>query len=144
MKRTILLPVFACLLVSASSLAEDERISFQTFWGHFRDAVVNNDRERVAGLTRFPFETQGVSDDDPVQLHGRRAFLALFDDLVGTAVYIVEHDHLVTKPMIDIIGERVEIDESHLLTEDIARVEDFEFGRVDGHWRFTRAYTDEP
>jgi len=45
--------------------------------------------------------------------------------------------------MIYIIRERREIDDSHLLTDEFARVEGFEFSRIDGQWRFTRAYIEE-
>jgi len=48
---------------------------FAAYWPEFREAVASGDRDKIAALTRFPFETRGDSDDDPVRKLDREKFL---------------------------------------------------------------------
>jgi hypothetical protein len=56
--------------------------SFERFWMVFRQAVLAGDKDRVASMTRFPFETRGTMDDDPVKTHDRASFLRILDRLL--------------------------------------------------------------
>ncbi|WP_168879280.1 hypothetical protein [Rhizobium sp. P28RR-XV] len=50
---------------------------FQSFWAHFRQAVMNDDIAAIEALTVFPLKTKGQLDDDPVKAIGKRAFAPL-------------------------------------------------------------------
>ena len=48
--------------------------NFQKFWLTFRKAVIENDTLKIAELTRFPFETRGEMDTDPIVKFDRTNF----------------------------------------------------------------------
>jgi len=135
---------FACWLLVAGSFAQDRQASFQIFWNQFRTAVLSGDKVRVANLTHFPFETRGPTDNDPVRRYQRKAFIGLYDGLLKQPIYFLEGGKSISKTMRSVIEEKVEIRDRDVLTDNFARIEDFEFKRLNGHWRFTRAYTEEP
>jgi len=51
---------------------------FQSFWGLFRKAVMNNDTKTIDAMVVFPLKTKGDLDDDPVKAIGKPAFGPLF------------------------------------------------------------------
>lgn len=115
--------------------------SFENYWPVFHTAIQNNDREKVASLTRFPFETRGDSDDDPVKKLGRDQFMQALDSLLN------EDPGLL---MTGKETQREHIARSAKLTarqyssgDESARVGVFQFEKQDGRWWFTRAYITE-
>ncbi|MDB4985726.1 MAG: hypothetical protein JWN04_904 [Myxococcaceae bacterium] len=63
-----------------SPLTSRERL--EVFWLAFRTAVAWGDKEAIADLARFPFETRGSDDSNPVREHDRAALIAMLDKLL--------------------------------------------------------------
>jgi hypothetical protein len=49
-------------------------MDFQSFWGNFRQAVMNDDTAAIEAMVNFPLKTKGELDDDPVRAIGKPAF----------------------------------------------------------------------
>lgn len=109
---------------------------FQNFWNEFRTAVMNNDTAKVAMLTRFPFETRGEMDWDPVIERDKEWFLKTYQELLN-------HDPGLPQPprtMRAFIEHSSQVTSKDIVVGDWARLGDFEFRRIDGKWWFTFAY----
>jgi hypothetical protein len=122
-----------------STLTAAQGESFERFWAAFRQAILAGDREKVASVTRFPFETRGPSDDDPVRKHNRAAFPALLDSLLAQQSGSVSGG--TTRQLIERTTTPSQRNVAPGAKE--ARVGRFSFENVDGRWWFTRAYTTE-
>jgi len=133
-----------CLLFTACGFTQDRQTSFQSFWDQFRTGVMSGDKTYIADLTRFPFETRGPDDGDPIHHYERKRFIKLYDRLMGELVYAFDdRGKMVNKTMRAVIEEKARVTERDVPSDDFARVENFEFKRLKGKWRFIRAYTEE-
>jgi hypothetical protein len=132
--------VVAVAACSQQASSESTATSFRSFWIQFRTAALSGDSGKVAALTYFPFETRGTLDDSPVQKVGR----VEFDRLLGR---LLEQDPgLRPEPeTMRALLERTTAVEDREVVEGgkTARLGTFVFRRVDGAWRFTRAYVEE-
>jgi len=52
LKRTVVLVI--ALLIPLATFAQQSDADFKTFWGKFKTAVINSDKNAVAGLSKFP------------------------------------------------------------------------------------------
>ena len=127
------------LATSEGGIASAQTDSFERFWAAFRQAILAGDKNKIVAVTRFPFETRGPSDDDPVRKHERAAFRTLVDALLagesgsasgGTTRQLIERTTTLTERNVEPGAKE-------------ARVGRFYFENVAGRWWFTRAYTDE-
>jgi hypothetical protein len=71
----IILPIILALFCVVCSAAEKDS-GYSQYWGEFRQAVLDNDKGKIADLTRFPFEVRGPDDSDPVKKYDTKGFLA--------------------------------------------------------------------
>ncbi|UCE30804.1 MAG: hypothetical protein JSW68_12250 [Burkholderiales bacterium] len=133
----------ALLLFSSACAATGPQTSYQGFWARFRQAVLDDDRDRVVSLMRLPFEVRGPDDAQPVRRLDRAGFLEIYDRLVLQELYLPQGGALVVRTMRALIEQRPDASEDDLLTEGIARFHQFQFERIGDHWRFTRAYLEE-
>lgn len=96
--------------------------------------------ERVASLTRFPFQTRGSLDDSAVETHDRATFLQYLDR------WLEQDSGLGSEPqtMRDLV-ERTRSVTSMPADEgqETARVGSFVFQRSGGTWWFTLAYVED-
>lgn len=109
--------------------------AFAAFWGDFRLAVMYKDMDSLKKLTRFPFETKGRLEEDPVVKRSARDFEALYARMMETDPG--------KSPMKDSMRElvaRVEYPKEGA-TSDRGEVQVgiFVFTKVKGKWLFTRA-----
>ena len=117
--------------------------SFREYWGFFRAAVLVNDQEKVASMTRFPFEVRGVTDSDPTVRYGRDEFLPVYNQLVAQEVLFYMSGKVSVKTMLQVIRDNIEIPAKSCITKSFVRVELFEFKRERGKWFFTAGYLEE-
>ncbi len=66
-KLIILLSVPSYLSCAQQNGKHAQQQSLQEFWTAFRGAVLAGDKNKIASMYKFPFETKGTSDDDPVR-----------------------------------------------------------------------------
>lgn len=137
----LLLPLI--LLISGACSAEESDTGLQSFWADFRQAVLDNDKDKIASMTHFPFEVRGPDDSDPVKHYDRTGFLAIYERLVVQRIYLASAGQFVSKSMRELIGGKSEITPGDFLTKNVIRFQQFEFERIKGRWRFTRAYLEE-
>lgn len=123
-----------------SGLADAQTQSFDRFWAAFRQAVLVGDKTSIASVTRFPFETRGVSDDDPVKKYDRAAFSAVLDTLLAQRSDEGREDETVRQfvTRTTTLPPRTLGDSGN-----DAAVGPFSFVRSDGRWQLTRVYTTE-
>jgi hypothetical protein len=112
------------------------RERFNAYWSQFRSAIERNDKQALAALTRFPFETRGTYDDQPVRKHNAARFVEIIDELL-------EEDAGERKPisMRELILKTTEVT-GNGFSEVQAGVGNFEFLDLRKGWRFVRGYTD--
>lgn len=135
----IILFTLFCLACSANENASDAN----QFWSTFRQAVVDNNKERIASITRFPFEVRGPDDSDPVIRYDRKGFLAIYERLVAQSVYMPSEGKIVPKSMRQLISDKQELSPQDYLTSDAIQFHQFEFERIEGRWYFSRAFLEE-
>lgn len=141
-KRVILILVLWLALVSCG-LAQAPDPAFQAYWSEFRSAVMSGDRQKVAALTRFPFEVRGTHDSDPVVRLSRESFTKNVDRLLEERVHTVSGQRLASRSMREVIAGKPSAAARDLLSARVARVEQFEFVKVDDRWLFATAYAEE-
>lgn len=109
---------------------------FAAYWDRFREAAVNDPRSLVK-LTRFPFITNGETDEDPERAHDQESFLAIVDvllaDDVGGPAPETHREYFI----------RNQMPPPNAVTGDQARVGNFIFFRVDGRWLLSRGFLVE-
>jgi hypothetical protein len=135
--------VLALTFVATACDAQSQGADVDKFWSAFRQAVLANDKNKIAGYTRFPFEVRGGSDSDPVQRLKRDGFLAAYDKLVTQPVYVPVATGIVERTMKQLIEEQTALLPEHQTSASTLRFRQFEFERVKGRWMFTRAYLEE-
>ena len=135
------------LLLSCCALAQqNERKNFegiQQFWTQFRAAILSNDKEKVASLTKFPFEVRGPDDGDPLVYYDKKGFLGILDDILNQPVYQMKGTNIKSTTMGEIVKDKTEVSDADLLSDDFARVELFTFVKEKNRWLFNRAYVEE-
>jgi hypothetical protein len=142
--KTLLTIVLLFALSLGGSFAgstQDETAAkdFQAFWTEFRQAVMANDKEKLASMTRFPFKTRGTMDSDPVKKHAKEAFLNILDKLLRS------DPGLSAEPetMRQLIERQTTVTSKEAPTKSSARIGDFVFEKAQGKWLFTMAFWDE-
>ena len=115
--------------------------SQKAFWDAFRAGVRSNNHKQVADLTRFPLKTRGPMDSDPVETYGRAGFLKVYNKLVRQEVYSNNDAELQSHTMRQIV-------EAQTLTPKLDQgekfsVEQFDFEKLEGKWRFVFAYLED-
>ena len=141
--------VVACLLLFAlsapSSCAQHEARGsslevFQKFWSEFREAALAGNKEKIASLTEFPFETRGQLDESRVMKHDRASFLSILDKLLDQDTGLSPEP----EPMRRLIGRMTRMTAKELGDDgQTARVGGFVFQRIKDRWVFTMAYVEE-
>jgi len=119
------------------NIANASNGEFAVFWPVFRRAVLNKDTLAVLQMTRFPFETRGESDTDPVIRFNQddffRVYRLLLSQWTGLHVSGKQLDMIRTTTNTASINP----------TADWARVSAMEFQKVGGRWKLAFAYLNE-
>lgn len=131
------------IVVGSARSTEVVDSRFATFWAEFRQAVINNDKNKINVLTYFPFEVRGVDDNDVIQLLDERMFNNIYERLVVQMLYLPTGDQIVAKPMRELIYETKSISQEDMGNDKTIRFQQFEFERKNGQWRFVRAFLEE-
>ena len=123
-----------------SGLVAAQTQSFDRFWAAFRQAILAGDKAAIAAVTRFPFETRGTSDDDPVKTYDRAAFPSVLDTLLAQ-----QSDESLAGETVRQFVERTTTLPQRALgdTGDTAVVGPFSFVKTNGRWQLTRVYTSD-
>lgn len=135
--------VVALAMLAAVQLASCTETAGQQFWSEFRQAVIAADEEKIVSITRFPFVVRGPVDSDPVRQYDREGFLAIYEQLLEQDVYLPSKGVIVRHSMRELVLRSQELPADSLVGTEHIRFHQFEFQRLDGRWRFTRAYLDE-
>jgi len=143
MRIFLLILLFGQLTFSAEASQIGDVKEANQFWTAFRRAVLNSKLNQVISLTRFPFEIRGQADWMPVKYYKPGNFRPIFEEVMESPVSILSNGNFVEKSMIEIIIEKKTITAKDWLTPKFIRIEDLEFQRIDGNWRFTGAYLDQ-
>jgi hypothetical protein len=133
-------PLVLVLALLVGSPLSAQSGDIQPFWTEFRQAIKNNDKDKIAAMTRFPFKTRGQTDSDPVTTHSRVSFLKIWNKLMQADPGVdpeadTMRKFVERKPTI--AGEALASEKGY------ARVGNFVFERVQGKWLFTMAFLDE-
>ncbi len=144
MKRIIVVGMLLSAFLGSNSYAQQtvKQLAveeFQGFWSEFRAAVLTNDKEKVASMTRFPFKTRGIDDSDPVTKHSKDSFLKLWDKLLA------QDPGLAQEPdtMWHFIEQKTVVTNKDFgAGSSDTRIANFKFEKVQGKWLFTFAYLD--
>ena len=77
MKKAISL--FMILGLTSFAFAQPEQTEFSSFWHHFKTAVIKNDKNAVAGMVNYPFETYAM--DRTIKTRTKVAFLKRYKEI---------------------------------------------------------------
>ena len=107
--------------------------SFLKFWQTFRQAVIDNDTNKIISLTIFPFKTRGEMDSDPIIKYDRKKFAKVFH------AYLYQSSGDIDGTEFDEIKKTVTPDKKDIYNEQ-ARIGDLEFKVINRQWRLAFAY----
>jgi hypothetical protein len=138
----LVLPLVILLFGVGNSIAQKDS-DITAFWRTFRQAALTSNYDRVASVTRFPFEVRGPDDSDPIKHYNRKAFPVIFKRVLSQPLSLTSEGRIITKSMLEVIEYKTEIIPTDYLTPSIIRVNQLQFTRIDDHWLFTRAYLEE-
>lgn len=105
------------------------------FWAAFKKAVESENYHEILKLSIMPFETRGTMDEDPLIVLDQNAFLVNLNAILTTDPGITASPTTQTKL----------VSQTKALKDEgggFARVGDLVFRKVNGQWKFTRAYID--
>jgi hypothetical protein len=114
---------------------------FAAYWPEFREAVASGDRDKIAALTRFPFETRGDSDDDAVRKLGREEFLRALDSMLNEDPGLLVDGKETQRQYIARSAKLNARD--YTSGDESAHVGVFLFEKHGNRWWFTRAYVSD-
>ena len=105
------------------------------FWTAFQKAVESENYQEILNLSKMPFETRGTMDEDPFIVLDQNAFLVNINAILKTDPGITASPTTQAKL----------VSQTKALKDEgggFARVGDLVFRKVNGQWKFTRAYID--
>ena len=105
------------------------------FWSAFKKAVESENYQTILELSTIPFTTRGSMDDDPLIALDQTAFLANINAILST------DPGITTTPT----TQAKLVSQTKILEDKgggFVRVGDLVFNKVNGQWKFTRAYID--
>ena len=124
------------------------KVQQQTFikpWEGFRQAVIEQDTAKISGFTKFPFETSGPMDSDPIIKYSQKDFSNVFKAFLAETV--LDYDSLQGQVkeinQFEVIRKTI-IPKKEYVTDSLARVGNLEFNKVNNRWYLTFAYLEYP
>ena len=115
----------------------------QQFWSEYRQAVIDNDMNKLADLTQYPLEIRGVDDSQPSTFYKRNQFAEIFTKALQQDVIELNGDQVITKTTKDKIIASETLVESDMMTKDSFRVDQLVFENKNGKWMLVRVYLEE-
>ena len=79
-----IISLFMILGLTPLAFAKPAQSDFNSFWQVFKTAVVNNDKNAVAGMVNYPFETYAY--DRTIKTRTKPAFLKLYKQVLDGEV----------------------------------------------------------
>lgn len=134
----ILLIVPSIVSCARQNSKNNQQQSFQEFWSDFRSAVLADDKNKILSMTKFPFKTRGVSDDDPVVSHDKASFIRILPRLLDQDTGI----SVEPETMRDLIKRTIKVPKDKVNNDAWHRIGDICFENEKGIWSFTFAYFD--
>ena len=131
MNRTAWLAVVAVAALSCASPLQ-AAADFGSFWTMFRRAALENDITTLVTMTRFPLESRGPTDSDPVVRITREEFPQRFRSLLE------QDSGMRAEP--ETLRECIERMVTVNVITGSARVADLAFEQVEGRWWLVRVY----
>lgn len=110
---------------------------FTVFWRTYRQAILNKDTIAIFALTKFPIETRGPMDSDPVVKYPQNIFKKILPIFLALESGISEGTEL------DLIKSTT-VPASDDVSGETARIGNSVFDLVDGQWRLTFLYLHPP
>jgi hypothetical protein len=135
-------PQAAAQVSPSSSPAGSERQaqSFDAFWPAFRSAILSDDVEAVAGMTRFPLEVRGELDRDTVRRAARPELRRLLERVLAADTGLSLREPITNRRLIERIEPPMQPMRGVALSPDSARIAAFAFGRTNAGWRLQQVY----
>jgi hypothetical protein len=131
------------VLAAGGCLADRSSTPAQPFWAEFRQAVLADDMDKIARVTRFPFEVRGPDDSNPIEQYDQAGFQDVYRRLMAQPVYLPLSGVIIAKSMRELIAEQKTLAADDQTTADTFHFHQFEFELSKGRWQFVRAYLEE-
>lgn len=112
---------------------------FHAFLDRFKSAVKEGKTEDIVGMTRFPFETRGEMDSDPVIRFSKKEFFKLLPELLNQYAG-VDLDGTSEQ---ELLLETTDIDQEEIDRRSV-RIGSLVFEKMKTGWKFTFAYVSAP
>ncbi len=137
-QRLVLLCVVSFLASCTGQGGAPDQDAFDVYWQQFRAAVLSNQPEAVADLTRFPFVENGIVPGLESVEHSRASFLSSWNRLMA------QESGNGPATMRDLIASRASLEPGDIAPSGrTAQVGMFEFERTENGWRFTGAFLSD-
>ncbi|MEW6517646.1 MAG: hypothetical protein AB1439_12170 [candidate division FCPU426 bacterium] len=113
---------------------------FHAYWKEFRAASLSLSARKAAAMTQFPFITRGEMDEDPEIPRDREWFERMYPAVLQADPGMRPEP----ETMLQLINRTPQVTErDYAPGSDFARVGLFEFRKINGAWKFVRAYWAE-
>ena len=123
---------------------ENQYSDLDAYWKHFRQAVLSNNRDQLAELTRFPLRVRGTTDLEAEKKIGKAEFPRYIDLLLKQPIYsTASGGGMQSRTLYQMVKEQESLPKKAKVAVSSARFEQFEFALVGGRWLLVRAYLEE-
>lgn len=118
--------------------------SFQEFWVGFRNAVIENDTNKLIQSTKFPLETRGTLDSDPIVKYDKKDFVRVIQKYLkqDTGLGIDNETEFDLIKKLDVYNKNDS--QYNVPIENWVRVGDFEFKKEGKEWKLYFAFLNYP
>lgn len=131
--------------IKNSTISLENKVSFESvnndfsiFWKSFRIAVLASDSNMLLQSTKFPFETRGPLDSDPVIKYSKSKFIPVFK------AFLNQWNGIDTSGATEIIDiKKTENPNEDAVKNDYARIGDMVFKKINKQWKFVFIYLNE-
>jgi len=137
--RAAIVIIFA--FITSACVAGEHKDTPEEFWEVFQQSVAEDDIEKLASLTHFPFKTRGVHDSMPVETYDKEAFLETFPLILQTKVPRQQQEGSIS--LREFILEKESLTASDFSSDDQLWIGDFKFDDTEDGWGLSFIYWSE-
>ncbi len=119
--------------------------SAQAFWSEFRQAVIENNYQKLISQTQFPLAVHGEADFIPVKKITKDNFKAVFEKVLAQeeVKYNPQDGSTSSQTIRDVVINTIKLPANKIMPDDTLRISDLVFEYKNNSWKLVQTYLIE-
>lgn len=117
----------------------NEMLQFQKFWKEFRSATMEKDYYKLIKLVKFPLNSRGPFDYNPIIKLNKNEFLTVFENYLSEPIFLKDMEYITTLNYIT-TKNSIASEYSYYQKYGILEIENMGFSIIDSKWKLTFLY----